>query len=190
MPDFLELREDASMRRVLFIGAALLIAIPFVQTASQLWPLQPGNIKWRFDAANALSSVLLMPFLGLALLQLMARSLGSNGLRLTVGVVSSAFTLGLVASGVVFALDALQLQAIVSSQMATPFRSTAARVVLVTAMFTLAFLLLTLASLKSRRRAVSDGTSRSSRRRSSGASSTEGAEDLGLLVAKRAAKAE
>jgi hypothetical protein len=148
MSDFLDLYDDAPLRRVLFLGAILLIVVPFIQAGSQLWPLQFGNIQWRFGAANALSAVLLLPFLGLTLLLMISRATESSSLGKTVGVLSAVFAVSLAGSFVVFLLDALQLKTIVSTQMESQFKTTAARVGLMTAMFAMAFLMLALAGFK------------------------------------------
>lgn len=151
MSDFLDLHEDSSARLVLYAGALLLMVIPFLQAGSQLWPLQLSNIQWRYGAANALSSVLLLPFLGLSILVLMARGLESRPLALITGSISAVFALGLMASLGLFVLDAQQLKAIVSSQMSAAFTNTTVRVGLVTGLFLLAFLVLTLASFRAPR---------------------------------------
>ncbi len=154
MSEFLNLHDDAPLRRVLYTVVLLLLVVPFVQAILQVWPLQLSSIQWRFGAANALSSVLLLPYLGLALLLIMARSLESRVLGLTVGVCSAIFTIGLIASLVLFILDALQLKAIVTSQMMSAFNTTSVRVGAVSAVFVLAFGLLALAGLKAPRGSV------------------------------------
>lgn len=164
MSDFLDLHDDPSLRRVLFLGAILLIVVPFIQAGSQLWPLQFSNIQWRFGAANALSAVLLLPFLGLALLLVMSRALESGSMAKTVGVLSGLFTAGLAASFVVFLLDALQLKTIVSTQLEAQFKASAARVAVVTVLFVVAFLVLALAGFKTPRgSAVRSSSARRSR---------------------------
>ena len=179
MSDFLDLHDDASARRVLYSAAALLIAVPFVQAGSQIWPLQLSNPQWRFGAANALSSILLLPYLGLSLLVLMAGGLKRRGLARSVGIVAATFTVGLLASLVVFALDALQLKAIVSTAMTASFTSTSVRVGLVTTVFLLAFAYLTAAGFKATRR-----TSASSRPRPM-TSARESDAEVGLIVGLR-----
>ncbi|MFN5581777.1 hypothetical protein [Gemmatimonas sp.] len=179
MSDFLDLHDDTSARRVLYSAAALLIAVPFVQAGSQIWPLQLSNPQWRFGAANALSSILLLPYLGLSLLVLMAGGLKRRGLARSVGIVAATFTVGLLASLVVFALDALQLKAIVSTAMTASFTSTSVRVGLVTTVFLLAFAYLTVAGFKATRR-----TSASSRPRPM-TSARESDAEVGLIVGLR-----
>ncbi|GAB1341206.1 hypothetical protein [Gemmatimonas sp.] len=156
MSDFLDLHDDAVSRRVLFTIALLLIAIPFVQAGAQIWPLQLTNIQWRFSAANALSSILLLPFLGISLLLLLARGLENRGLARTVGAVGALFTLGLLASLAVFFLDSQELKTIVSTQMSAQFASTTMRVGFVTILFLLAFAFLTISAFA----AIGDSQSR------------------------------
>ncbi len=181
MSDFFDLHDDPSVRRVLYLAALLLIAVPFLQAGSQLWPLQLSNIQWRFGAANALSSVLLLPYLGLSLLVLMSRALDSRALARTVGVLSGFLALGLLVSMLLFVLDALQLKKIVNSSMMNTFNTTSIRVGLVTALFLVAFALLALASFKAPRSAKSAPAKK-------GVKKTE--EGGGLIVGRDYAKAE
>jgi hypothetical protein len=149
MTEFLRLEDDAPARRLAYTGAVLLIIIPFLQAGQQLWPLQLGDIRWRFGAANALSSVLLLPFLGLAMMALVARSTNSKGISQIVGALAALFVIGLLSSLVLFAMDALQLKTIVTSQMMKPFESTSLRVVMVSLIFTVSFSLLMITAFKS-----------------------------------------
>ena len=139
MSDFLDLHDDHTSRRVLYLVAVLLVALPLVQGLMQIWPLQLTNIQWRFGAANALSGILLLPVMGLSLLLVMARGLGSTVLARMVGIVASLFTVSLLASLVVFGLDAQQLKTIVSSQMSAAFNVTTIRVGMLTVVFIVAY---------------------------------------------------
>ena len=179
MSDFLDLHDDTTARRVLYFAATLLIVVPFVQAGSQIWPLQLSNIQWRFGAANALSSILLLPYLGLSLLILMARGLESRALGRTVGAVATIFSVGLLASLVVFILDALQLKTIVSTAMTASFNSTSVRVGLVTTVFLVAFAFLALAGFKAPR-----GTAAAARK-STKSGAKESDADVGLIVGLR-----
>lgn len=182
MSDFLDLHDDNVSRRVLFVVALLMIGVPFVQSIAQIWPLQLSNIQWRFGAANALSSVLLLPFLGLSLLLVMARGLEQSGLARLVGAVAALFTLGLLASVAVFVLDAQELKTIVSSQMTAQFNSTTLRVGAISVIFVLAFALLTIFSFSAM--PGGSGAGKSSKR--AGASKSEAAEDdaPGLIIGR------
>lgn len=151
MSDFLNLDSDAPARRLLYVGAFLLIVIPFLQAGQQLWPLKLGDIRWRFGAANAMSSVLLLPFLGMMIVTLVARATENKGMSRVMGALAALFVIGLLGSLVLFGLDALQLKSIVTSQMMEGFQTTSMRVVLVTVMFTVAFSMLMTAAFKNSR---------------------------------------
>ncbi|MBL0939845.1 MAG: hypothetical protein IBJ03_13200 [Gemmatimonadaceae bacterium] len=177
MTDFLDLHDDAHARRLVLLAAILMLTVPFLQAGAQLWPLQLTNIQWRFQAANFLSSLLLLPFLGTSILVLVGRGLESKPVSLFAGAVSALFALGLAGSLVVFVLDAQQLQAIVTSAMSAAFRNATVRVGLVTTLFFLGFSYLTLVSfLKSR------ATAPASRSKGSRSASNEADEDVGLII--------
>ena len=155
MSAFFQLEDDAPTRRMLYTSAVLLIVVPFVQALSQIWPLQLANIQWRFFAANAMSSVLLLPFLGLVLLLVLARMVASRKLAMTVAIASALLTILLLVSLVLFVLDGLQLKAIITSAQLALFKNQFARVGLVTFIFVVCYAMLALASLKTPRGAVS-----------------------------------
>ncbi len=185
MSEFFDLHDDPSLRRVLFLGAVLLIFVPLLQAGSQLYPLQLGNIQWRFQAANTLSAVLLLPFLGLALLLMMSRALESRSMARAVAIVASLFAVGLAGSFVAFILDALQLKTIVSTAMESQFKASAARVAMVTALFVVAYLVVALAGF-STPRTSSRGASRSEAPRRSREPAPEEPDDEspGLIVGR------
>jgi hypothetical protein len=155
MSDLLDIHDDDAMRRLLIAAALLMIAIPFIQVGAQIWPLRPSDIRWRFDAAANLTSVLLMPFLGMSLLRLVGKAMESRGLSLTVTILSALMTAGLAASVVVFALDAIQLKTIVTSQMLAAFKVTSVRVGVIAILFAIAYLMLALSGREKRTRRVS-----------------------------------
>lgn len=149
MTQFSRLEDDAGVRRLLHVAAIMLVVIPFLQAGQQIWPLQLSNITWRYLAANALSSILLLPFVGLTLSLTLARLSGSLGVARFIGAVSSLFVIGLLGSLVGFALDALQLKTVVNSQAMTQFETTSVRVVLVTLTFAVTFSILMITAFRS-----------------------------------------
>lgn len=148
MSEFLNIEEDAPLRRVLYATAFLLIVVPFFQAVSGIMPLRFSNIEWRFQMANPLSSVLLLPFLGLLLLLIMSRSLASRGLSLFVGIVCAFFALALAASLGLFVLDGLQLKPIVNSAQMPLFENLFVKVSIVTTLFIFTFAMMAMAALK------------------------------------------
>lgn len=148
MSELFDLQEDGSARRTLTVAALLLIVVPFFQAGTQSFPLQVSNIQWRFQAANAFSSVLILPYVGLTLLLALSRLTESKATARFIGVMSSLLALVLVGSIAMFALDALQLKTIVSTQAEQQFKMTSIRVVLVTGLHVIAFAMLALAGFR------------------------------------------
>jgi len=178
MTELLDLAEDSHARRLLLLAAILMIVMPLFQVGLQIWPLQLTNMQWRYQAAGSLVGALMLPFLGLTAAALIGRGLENRALTLTVGVIAGLFTLGLGASLVVYALDAQQLQAIVTSAMAKPFKMMTIRVAGVAGMFLVGFAYLTLVCFI-RGKAVTAPSRRS------GKAAAEGDEDVGLIVGVR-----
>lgn len=142
MADIVKTESELSVRRLLYLCGALLIAIPLLQAAQALWPVMPSSISWRFSAANALSSVLLLPFLGLVIVIIAADATDNRFVARAVGGISALIVIGLVGSLVLFAMDALQLKTVVSTQQTNSFQSISFRVVLVTLVLTGSFSML------------------------------------------------
>ena len=142
------IETDGPLRRVLYSVALLLIIIPLYQTVLQIWPLKLGNIQWRFAAANILSGVLILPFIGLSILLWMSRVLESRTLSTVVGVVTGISCALLAAGVVVFVLDGLQLKGIVNTAQTNAFNTTVVRTIGVVLMFVIGFALVTLAAFR------------------------------------------
>ncbi len=165
--------------RLAYLGAALLVLIPFLQAGQQLLPPQLGNIRWRYGAANALSGVLLLPFVGMSILALLARHAEHVVISRIVGALAGLIAVTLLGSLAMFVLDAMELKSIITAQMMSAFQTTTIRVALVTITFAVAFTLLTVVSFKSPR---SSHQSRRGARRP--------APNVGLIVGQEPAKAE
>lgn len=154
MSDFFNLEDDAPGRRLVYTTAIMLVIVPLVTSGQVLWPLHLSDIRWRYGAANSLSSMLIMPFLGLALMALMARATENKNVSRLVGLFSAVFVIGLLGSLALFALDALQLKTIVTSAQEEAFQATSARIVLSTLIFTVGFFVLMITAFKSQRPAI------------------------------------
>jgi len=176
------LEEDAPARRLAYLSAFLLIFVPMVQATSQLWPLQLGNIQWRFQAAGALSGVLMLPFLGMAIMALIARATDARGVSKVIGVISALTAVILAASLALFILDALQLKTIVQSRAMETFKIGSVRVGLVTTLFTVLFAILAMTAFK-----PPAGTVAAVR---PGKKAGKQDEDVGLLIGQEFAKAD
>lgn len=170
------------MRRVLYIAAVILIAIPTVQVVSQLWPLQLTSIQWRFGAANAFSAILMLPFIGVALLLVLARATDSRGVSRLIGAISGLIAVVLAASTVLFILDALQLKTIVQSRMLDQFTSTMYRVAILCTVFFIVFGILALSAFSLPKSAKAAQVK--------GAASKKADDGVGLIVGQTGARTE
>jgi len=173
MSDQPSLRDDAAVRRLLYLAAFLLVVPPLAQAVTQLWPWALRSIQWRFTAATVLSTALVLPAIGLVLAAAVARAAGQRGGVVTVGVLAVTGVLGLLACTANFVLDALQLREIVSSANMPAFKATAARVLLLCTLFMGAFTGVAVAAFTGRPKRAA--AARRSRQRT---------DDLGLLVAQ------
>ena len=182
MPDSFRLEDDAPLRRVLYIAALILITIPTVQVLSQLWPLQLVSIQWRFGAANAFSAILMLPFMGVALMLVLARATDSRALSRLIGGLSGLLSFVLAASTVLFILDALQLKTIVQSRMLDQFTSTMYRVAILAIVFCIAFGILALSAFSFPK------TTKAAQAK--GAAGKKADDGVGLIVGQTGSRAE
>jgi hypothetical protein len=147
---------------VLYTVAILFVTIPAVHSLIQLWPLRMFDIRWRFDAANALSLQLMMPFLGLSFDGAVGSRRRRTGLSRALSVRLSRVRDRPAWLLVLFAMDALQLKTIVNSSQEKIFEQTSQRIVFSTVIFSVAYSILMLTAFKSTR--VVSATSRKARK--------------------------
>lgn len=101
--------------------ALLLLVIPATDFVSNVWPLQPGDFRWRFGMTGQLSGVLLTPLLGIVLAALVAAITDDRRtLRLT-SIVAAAGAIFLVLIVALFGLDILQFRPDVPVDRRGPF---------------------------------------------------------------------
>lgn len=104
-----------------YVIAALLVLLPATDFVSNVWPLQPGDFRWRFGMTGLLSGFLLTPLLGVVLAALVAAITDDRRtLRLTC-VVAAAGAVLLVALVALFGLDVLQFRTEVPADRRGPF---------------------------------------------------------------------
>jgi len=94
----------------LYFLALLLICTPLVDILANIWPLNFGDVAWRYGAVGMFSGFVLTPLLGVALACWIAVSLGHYLLQRVLGWLSliSAVVLFVAAAG--FSLDVVQLR--------------------------------------------------------------------------------
>ncbi|MGV3708267.1 MAG: hypothetical protein ACO1Q7_05455 [Gemmatimonas sp.] len=120
-----DLESDDGARRLLYLCAFLLFFMPYFQAFAGLWPIQLGNLQWRFQATGALSGILMLPFIGMSFGLVVARMTGNKTVSRVIGVVAAITTVTLVVAIGLFAMDALQLKKVVSDRASTAFNKAA-----------------------------------------------------------------
>lgn len=112
---------DRSIAAPLYFIGALLIVLPTVDLLLNVWPLQPGDFRWRFGVVGLLASYLLTPILGVAVLGATSVLLPSTLARRTVATIHLVGAALLVAATALFGLDLLQLRPALSPEAVTSF---------------------------------------------------------------------
>ena len=112
-----------------YFVAFLLIIIPLIDFIPNVWPLRFGEVGWRYGALGLFSNYTMTPVLGFVVLAAAAAGMGHQlPLRIS-GWVLIVIALLLLASTMLFALDALQIRSTVDPQGRTLLEVGAARAV-------------------------------------------------------------
>ena len=106
--------------------SALLVATPAVDVLTQVWPLQPGSMVWRYGFLGFLGNNLLTPLLGLTLAGVAAMLAESRLALRLLSWTALAAGVGLLALLAFFSLDVLQLRASVAPEARPAFQVGAA----------------------------------------------------------------
>jgi len=91
-------------------GGVLLILLSLVDLVANIWPLQFGQLEWRYGAWGLLSAYLLTPLLGTILLAAAAALLGHNRALSVLSWLNLTAAGLLVVGSVLFVLDVVQLR--------------------------------------------------------------------------------
>jgi hypothetical protein len=94
-----------------YAAAALLIAMPLLDTLLSVWPLRPGEVSWRFGAVGLFSRALMTPLLGLLLMFAISLLFDHRRVTRTIAVAAGASILVIGGAMLLFVLDALQMRA-------------------------------------------------------------------------------
>lgn len=94
----------------LYAIALLMLVIPATDFVSNVWPLNPGDFRWRFGMVGLLSGFLLTPLLGLLLAAVVAAITEDVRMLRAVSAVAGAGALILVLFVGLFTLDVLQFR--------------------------------------------------------------------------------
>lgn len=94
-----------------YFTIGLLVVLPFIDLAANLWPWQPGSVDWRFGAYGLLSGYLMTPMIGVAVALLAAVAWGHRRVARLLGATSLGLGILILVGAGLFALDVLQLRA-------------------------------------------------------------------------------
>jgi hypothetical protein len=104
-----------------YFVASLLILFPLLDTVLSIWPLQMGEVSWRFGAVGLFSRAVMTPLLGLLLAFAVAVLLEHRLMTRAIAVVGGLTALAIAGVSILFVLDALQMRAQVRPEAKTAF---------------------------------------------------------------------
>jgi hypothetical protein len=96
--------------RPIYLIALLLVLTPVADFLTNVWPIQPGEMRWRFGSTAVLAGFLFTPIIGALFAAVLAMFMEQKVLLRTIGVLCVATAAVLVLMTAVFAFDTLQLK--------------------------------------------------------------------------------
>jgi cytochrome bd-type quinol oxidase subunit 2 len=106
--------QDRRILGGLYPVALLLILSPLLDLATAVWPVRPTEVSWRFGTFGLITSALITPILGLAVLQGVAAFLEKFRAVRVVSAVNVLVGVLLLVGTALFLLDAVQLRGTVT----------------------------------------------------------------------------
>jgi hypothetical protein len=104
-----------------YLVACLLVFFPLLDTLLSVWPLQPGEVSWRFGAVGLFSPATMTPLLGLLLAFGVAVLFAHRWVVRTVSVIGAPAAIAIAGVSVFFVLDAVQMRTQVRPEARTAF---------------------------------------------------------------------
>ena len=105
-----------SLAGALYFASALLLAVPFIDLGTNVWPIRAGDIAWRYGTVGLLSGFLLTPLLGLCIAAVVAAGLAQHRALRALGILSALGAAALLGVTVLFTLDTIQFRVQVPSE--------------------------------------------------------------------------
>lgn len=96
--------------------AAILVLLPMLDLAANVWPWNPGNTGWRYGSYGIMAGFLLSPLTGLALGLATSSVFRHRRVRKVLAAVAGLAGLVVVTASVLYVLDALQIRASVPTE--------------------------------------------------------------------------
>ena len=128
--------------------ALVFLVSPAADVVANAWPLEPGNMQWRFGAAGITSNYLLSVVMGLAVGVAVAAAAGGRAALWVFAVLSLLTGALLAATALFFPLDVLQLKNSVRPEALGMFAIGASKAELKIAVSAVALLLLGIAGCR------------------------------------------
>ena len=107
------METNKPLARAGYLLGALLVIMPLFDLVTQVLPLRPGDERWRFGVVGQLSSILLVPLLGLLLIITIATFTDDRRVKRVFGAICGVLALLLAILSVLFILDYFQVRTIV-----------------------------------------------------------------------------
>ncbi len=131
----LELNErQRTLLAALYPVLLLLIINPMLEVLANGWPFGFDDTRWRVGFLGALLAGLLPVLTGLALIALVGGLLGHGGTIRAVAIAAFLCTVVLIAGGMLFGLDALQVRRMVRVDAKSGFDAASFKTLFVTAL--------------------------------------------------------
>ena len=115
------------LSKPIYFVALLLVLTPLADFVTSVWPLQPGEIRWRFASVALLGGFLFTPLLGSSIAVVVATMLEHRTMQRVMAILNLVVAVVLVASLIGLSFDTLQLRKAVPPDAQTAFRTSAVR---------------------------------------------------------------
>ena len=107
--------------------ALLLVLTPLADFVSSVWPIQPGELRWRFASSALLAGFLFTPLIGSLIAVFLATFLEQKMVLRVIGVLNVLAAVVLFVLLAIFAFDTLQLRRAVPPDSQSQFKMSAIR---------------------------------------------------------------
>lgn len=114
-------QKHSSLVGMGYVVAAVLVVFPLVDLLANVVPITPERINWRYGSYGLASGFVLTVVLGMGLAFAMAAASGDRTVIRVLAVISVLGGLGLIVTGGIYVLDALQLRDTVSNEARSSF---------------------------------------------------------------------
>ena len=105
------MEKNKSLAHAGYLIAALLFVIPLCDALMRVWPMQLGNQNWRFQIVGGLSSITLVPLIGLLVGLVATGYVGNERARRSIGVFCFALVGVVVILAALFIVDYFRMRA-------------------------------------------------------------------------------